>query len=72
MFISNSNEPVKVTYLQKITSKSMLNGALAIEMINNSFSGSKKKIGHLTKLRTFWSKKNKDMGSEKCISTRYC
>ena len=51
--MSNSNEPVKITHLQKITNQSMLNGAFAIEMVNNSFSESKKKNGYLKKRITF-------------------
>ena len=38
MLMFNLNEPVKVAHLQKLTNQSMLNGALAIEMANNSFS----------------------------------
>ena len=40
MFMLNSNEPIKVAHLQKLTNPSMLNGALVIEMVNNSFSES--------------------------------
>ena len=36
----NSNEIIKVPHLQKLANQSMLNGALVIEMINNSFSES--------------------------------
>ena len=36
----NSNEPFKVARLQKLANQSMFNGALVIEMVNNSFSGS--------------------------------
>ena len=36
----NSNEPIKVAHLQKLTNQSMLNGAIVIEMVNNSFSES--------------------------------
>ena len=49
----NSNEPIKVTHLQKLASQSMLNGALVIEMVNNSFSESKKNFGHLIKREMF-------------------
>ena len=41
-----SNEPIKVAHLQKLANQSLLNGTLVIEMINNSFSESKK---------SFWS-----------------
>ena len=37
MFMFNLNEPIKVAHLQKLANQSMLNGALAIEMVN-SFS----------------------------------
>ena len=53
MFMLNSNKPVKVAYLQKLTNQSMLNGALALEMVNNSFRESKKNFGHLRKRGTF-------------------
>ena len=36
MFMLNSNEPIKVGHLQKFGNQSMLNGALVIEMVNNS------------------------------------
>ena len=34
----NSNEPIKVAHLQKLTNQSMLNDALVIEMVKNSLS----------------------------------
>ena len=37
MFMLNSNKPIKVAYLQKLANESVLNGALVIEMVNNSF-----------------------------------
>ena len=40
MFMLNSNEPMKVAHLQKLTNQPMLNVALVIEMVNNSFSES--------------------------------
>ena len=49
--MSNSNEPIKVAHLQKLANQSMLNGALVIEMVNNSFSESKKNFGRLRKRR---------------------
>ena len=49
MFIVNSNEPIKVAHLQKLANQSILNGALAIEMVNNSLSESKKNFGRLIK-----------------------
>ena len=42
MIIFNSNKPIKVTHLEVSGNQSMLNGVLVIEMINNSFSESKK------------------------------
>ena len=57
MFMLHLNEPIKVAHLQKLTSQSMLNGALVIEMVNNSFSESKKNFGRLIKRETFkWIK----------------
>ena len=49
MFIVISNEPIKIAQLQKSANQSMVNGALVIEMINNSFSESKKNFGRLMK-----------------------
>ena len=40
MFMLNSNEPIKVAHLEKLANQSMLNGALAIEMVKNSFNES--------------------------------
>ena len=53
MFMLNSNEPIKVAYLRKLATQSMLNGALIIEMVNNSFNESKNNFGRLAKLGTF-------------------
>ena len=68
MFMLNSNKPIKVAHLQKLANQSMLNAALVIEILNNSFSESKK-----NSLDKFWSfdegrnvlieKKPRDMGS---------
>ena len=49
----NSNEPIKVAHLQKLTNQSLLNGALVMEMVNNSFSESKKNFGRLIKREKF-------------------
>ena len=49
----NSNEPIKVTHLQKLANQSMLSGPRVIEMVNNSFSESKKNFGHLIKWGMF-------------------
>ena len=68
MFMLNSNKPIKVAHLQKLANQSMLNGAIVIEILNNSFNESKK-----NSLDKFWSfdkgrnvlieKKPRDMGS---------
>ena len=42
MFMLNSNEPIKVSHLQKLANQSILNSALVIEMVYNSFNESKK------------------------------
>ena len=55
----NSNELIKVAHLQKLTNQSLLNGALVMEMVNNSFSESKKTFGRLMKRKKFYSKKIK-------------
>ena len=44
MLMLISSEPIKVADLQKLANELMLNGALVIEMVNNSFSGSVLKI----------------------------
>ena len=53
MFMSNSNEPIKAAHLQKLTTQSMLNGALVIEMVYYSFSESKRNFDRLIKRATF-------------------
>ena len=68
----NSNEPINVTHLQKVANQSMLNGAFVIEMVNNSFSKSTKHFGRLISEKRSNRKKNRDMGSKKYISTRFC
>ena len=40
MFMLDSNEPIKVVHLQKVANQSILNGALAIDIVNKSFSES--------------------------------
>ena len=59
MFVFNLNEPIKVAHLQKLANQSLLNGALVMEMVNNSFSESKKTFGRLIKRKKFYSKKIK-------------
>ena len=43
MFMFKSNEPIKNAHPQKLANQLLLNGALVMEMVNNSFSESKKK-----------------------------
>ena len=52
MFKLNSNEAFKVAHFQKVTDQSMLNDALLIEMVNSTFSESKKNFGRLIKRGT--------------------
>ena len=52
-----SNEPIKVADLQKLANQLMLNGALVIEMVNNSFSESKKNFICFIKRETLNRKK---------------
>ena len=47
-------DPIKVIHPQKLASQLMLNGALVIEIVNNSFSESKDNFGRLIKLGTLW------------------
>ena len=49
----NSNEPIKVAHLQKLANQSLLNGALVMEIVNNSFSERKKNFSRLKKRKTF-------------------
>ena len=44
-----SNESIKIANLPKLANQSMVNGALVIEMISNSFSESKKNFGRVMK-----------------------
>ena len=53
----NSNKPIKVGHLQKLANQSLLNGALVMEIVNNSFSESKKNFSRLIKRKRFLSKK---------------
>ena len=50
MFMFKTNQPIKVIHLQKLANQSILNGALVIEIVSNSFSESKKNFGILIKL----------------------
>ena len=71
--MSNSNEPINVAHLQTLANQSMLNGALVIEMVNNSFS-ERKKNWSFDKARNVLAEKNmgRDMSSANYISTRFC
>ena len=55
----NSNEPIKVALLQKLANQSLINGALVMEIVNNSFSESKKNL--FDKVENVLIEKNKDM-----------
>ena len=57
MFMFKTNEPVKVIHLQNLPNQSMLSGALVIEIVNNSFSESKKNFRLFDKAGTFKLKK---------------
>ena len=70
MFMFNSNELIKVAHLQKLANQSMLNGALMIEIVNNSFSESNKNLGRLI-TRSVLIGKSVDMGSENYIYSRF-
>ena len=69
MFMLNSNEPINVTHFQKLANQSILTGILVIEMVNNSFSDSKKRLWSFDKTRNVLIERNRDMSSEKYIST---
>ena len=49
----NSNEPIKVAHLEKLANQSLLNGALVMQLVNNSFSESKKNFSRLIKRKKF-------------------
>ena len=53
MFMLLSIKPIKVADLQKLANRLMLNGALVIELVNNSFSESKKNFGRSIKRGRF-------------------
>ena len=56
MFMFKTNQPIKVIHLQKLANQSILNGALVIEIVSNSFNESKKNFGHLIKLGNWKNK----------------
>ena len=49
MFMVISNEKIKIAHLEILANQSKVNGPLVIEMINTSFSESKKNLGRLMK-----------------------
>ena len=53
MFMFNSNEPIEIGHLQKLANQSLLNGALVMEIVNNSFTESKKNFSRLIKWKKF-------------------
>ena len=53
MFKLISNKPIKVNDLKKQANQLMLNGAFVIEMVNSSFSESKKNFGRFIKRGMF-------------------
>ena len=57
MFMLNTNESIKAGHSLKLANQSMLNGALVTEMVNNSFSESKRNFGSLIKWGMFLFKK---------------
>ena len=57
MFMFNLNEPIKVAHLQKLANQSLLNDALVMEIVNNSFSESKKNFSRLIKRKSSNRKK---------------
>ena len=53
MFMFETDEPIKVAHLQKLANQSLLNGALVMEIVNNSFSESKKSFSRLIKRKRY-------------------
>ena len=51
MFMAISNEPIKVAHLQKLTNQSIVNGALVIETVNNSFYWKQEKLWLFNEVR---------------------
>ena len=56
----NSNELIKVAHLQKLANQSLLNGALVMKIVINSFSESKRNLS-FDKAEKVLMGKNKDM-----------
>ena len=46
--ILSSNEPIKSSYLKKLTNQSIINGAFMMAMIKDYFHDSKSNFGRLT------------------------
>ena len=65
MFMLNSNEPIKVAHIQKLANQSILNGALVIEMVYNSFNESKKNNSNVCYLAHFF------IGSKQILKNLY-
>ena len=65
MFMLNSNEPIKVAHIQKLANQSILNGALVIEMVYNSFNESKKNNSNVCYLEHFF------IGSKQILKNLY-
>ena len=62
----NSNEPIKVAYLQKLANQWILNDALVTEMANNCFSDSmKNKLWSFEKVRNVLIEKKKRYEQQK-------
>ena len=53
MLMFKTNESIKVAHLPKLANQSVMNGALVMEMVNNTFSESKKNFGRLIKRKKF-------------------
>ena len=71
MFMFKTNEPVKVTHLQKLANQSTLNGVLVIEIICNSFNENKKNFSRKARNAVI-EKRKKRYGQRKLyISTRF-
>ena len=66
-----TNEPTRVIRLQKLANQSILNGALAIEIVSNRFSESKKNVGHLIKPRNVRMEKKKNLWALQNIFALY-
>ena len=68
----NSNDPIQVAHLQKLANQSMLNEALVKEIVKKIFSWKQEKLWSFDKVSNVLIEKDRDMGSEKYISSRFC